>query len=196
MALIGYIRVSSVGQSLEVQREKMIAAGVDPENHLFEEKRSGLDSDRPVLKEALRTCRKGDVFCVSRVDRLARSTTHLHQIIDELGKKGVGFRCLDQAEIDTTTAGGKLLFGILASIAEFETALRSERQMDGIAKAKSVGTKFGRQPKTTLLDRMDIRRMRDEGMLIKDIMAKTGLSKASVYRALDAATFGDQTEPG
>ena len=186
MALIGYIRVSSVGQSLEVQRDKMLAAGVDPE-FIFEEKRSGLDRERPALKEALRMVRKGDVFCVSRVDRLARSTAHLYQIVEELTKKGVGFKCLDQAEINTDTNGGKLLFGILAAIAEFENELRKERQMDGINRAKDNGTKFGRKPKTTPDDRMDIKQMRADGLLIREIMAKTGISKAGVYRALSEA---------
>ncbi|MDQ0319650.1 DNA invertase Pin-like site-specific DNA recombinase [Pararhizobium capsulatum DSM 1112] len=186
MALIGYIRVSSVGQSLEVQRDKMIAAGVEPD-HIYEEKRSGLDSDRPVLKEALRFARKGDVFFVSRVDRLARSTNDLHRIIHELKEKGVGFRCIDQAEIDTTTNNGMLMFGILSAIAQFETGLRAERQMDGIAKARAVGTKFGRKAKATEDVTLGIRKMRDKGMLIREIMQKTGLSKATVYRALGSA---------
>lgn len=183
MALIGYIRVSSVGQSLEVQRDKMIAAGVE-QDFIFQEKKSGLDRERPALKEALRMVRKGDIFCVSRVDRLARSTAHLHQIVEELTKKGAGFKCLDQAEIDTTTTQGKLLFGILAAIAEFENELRKERQMDGINKAKGNGTKFGRKAKTTPDSRMDIKQMRADGMLIREIMAKTGISKSGVYRAL------------
>lgn len=183
MTFIAYIRVSSVGQSLEVQRDKMIAFGVEPD-HIFEEKRSGLDSNRPALKEALRFARKGDTFVVSRIDRLARSASDLYRIVGELNAKGVGFKCIDQSEIDTTTNQGKLLFGILSAIAEFETGLRSERQMDGIAKAKADGTKFGRKAKATDDVAANVRQMRDEGLLIKDIMARSGLSKATVYRAL------------
>lgn len=183
MALIGYARVSSVGQSLEVQREKLLAAGVEPD-HLFEEKKSGLDSERPKLKEAIRFARRGDTFLVSRIDRLARSTSDLYRIVGELQAKGVSFKCLDQADIDTTSKYGKLMFGILASIAEFETDLRKERQMDGIASAKERGTKFGRKAKATEDVTDSIRNMRAEGLLIKDIMARTGLSKATVYRAL------------
>jgi Site-specific recombinases, DNA invertase Pin homologs len=183
MPLIGYARVSTVGQSLEVQREKLVAAGVD-HDHLFEEKRSGLDSDRPQLKEAIRFARKGDTFIVSRIDRLARSTSDLYRIVGELQSKGVSFKCLDQAEIDTTSKYGKLMFGILASIAEFETDLRKERQMDGIASAKERGTKFGRQPKATEDVTASIKKMRERGMLIREIMVNTGLSKATVYRAL------------
>lgn len=185
MALIGYIRVSSVGQSLEVQREKMIAAGVEPD-HIFEEKRSGLDSDRLQLKDAIRFARKGDTFLVSRIDRLARSAADLYRIVGELQEKGVGFKCIDQGDIDTTSKYGKLMFGILSSIAEFETDLRKERQMDGIASARAKGTKFGRKPKVNGDVTGVIRTLRAEGLMIREIMAHTGLSKATVYRALSA----------
>jgi len=184
MAIIGYARVSSTGQSLDVQRAKLVAAGVDLEDHLFEEKKSGTNTNRPALKEAVRFARKGDVFAVSRVDRLARSSADLHRIVADLNAKGVEFKCLDQPNIDTTTSQGKLLLGILASIAEFENDLRAERQADGIAAAKAKGTKFGRKPKATGDVTENIRTMRAEGLMIREIMAKTGLSKATVYRAL------------
>jgi DNA invertase Pin-like site-specific DNA recombinase len=184
MAIIGYARVSSVGQSLEVQREKLLAAGVDLRDHLFEEKKSGLDRERPELKAALRFARKGDTFLVCRVDRLARSTADLYRIVDDLQMRGVSFKCLDQPEIDTTTKYGKLMFGILASIAEFETDLRKERQMDGIAAAKSHGVKFGRKTQLTPAAVADIHKMRKDGILIREIMTKMQLSKATIYRAL------------
>jgi DNA invertase Pin-like site-specific DNA recombinase len=183
MVMIGYARVSSVGQSLDVQREKLSAAGVEPD-HLYEEKLSGLDSNRPKLKEAIRHARAGDTFIVSRIDRLARSASDLYRIVGELEAKGVGFKCIDQSEIDTTTNQGKLLFGILSSIAEFETGLRSERQMDGIKAAQAKGVQFGRKAKATNDVAASVRKMRDEGLLIREIMTKTGLSKATVYRAL------------
>lgn len=182
MAQVAYIRVSSVGQSLDVQRDKMLALGIE-QDHIFEEKRSGLDSTRPALKEALRFARKGDEFIVSRIDRLARSASDLLNIVKELEVKGVTFKVLDQ-QIDTGTSTGKLLLGMLALIAEFETDIRKERQMDGIAKAKDKGVKFGRRKQATPDVVSEIARLRDSGLLIKDIMAKTGLSKASVYRAL------------
>ncbi|MQU78049.1 DNA invertase Pin-like site-specific DNA recombinase [Sinorhizobium medicae] len=182
MTLIAYIRVSSVGQSLEVQRDKMTAIGVQPD-HLFEEKRSGVDTNRPALKEALRFARKGDVFCVSRIDRLARSATDLLNIVNELQGKGVELRVLDQS-IDTSTPAGRAMLQMLAVFAEFETSIRKERQMDGIAKAKADGKKFGRKAKATVDVTADIRKMRDDGLLIREIMSKTGLSKATVYRAL------------
>lgn len=186
MALIGYARVSSIGQSLEVQRGRLLNAGVEPD-HLFEEKKSGLDKERPKLKEAMRFARKGDTFLVSRIDRLARSTSDLYRIVGTLQEKGVSFKCLDQEEIDTTSKYGKLMFGILASIAEFETDLRKERQMDGIAGAKSKGVKFGRKVQLTPSVLETVQKMKADGALIREIMEATTLSKATVYRALAAS---------
>jgi DNA invertase Pin-like site-specific DNA recombinase len=142
MTQIAYCRVSSVGQSLDVQRDKVTAVGVEPSN-IFEEKRSGLDSGRPELKACLRALRKGDVLTITRIDRLARSATDLLNIVRDLGKRGAELKVLDQS-IDTGTPAGRAMLQMLAVFAEFETAIRSERQMDGIAKAKAKGVKFGR----------------------------------------------------
>jgi DNA invertase Pin-like site-specific DNA recombinase len=185
MAMVAYIRVSSVGQSLEVQRDAVLRAGVEAD-HIFEEKRSGLDSKRPALREALRFVRKGDHFVITKIDRLARSAVDLLTIVNELKAKEVALRVLDQS-IDTATPEGRALLQMLAVFAEFETELRKERQMDGIAKAKADGTRFGRKPQATDDVVSEIRRMRAEGKLIKDIMKATGLSKATVYRALGGA---------
>lgn len=182
MQKVGYARVSSVGQSLEVQFIKLKKFGCD---EIFEEKKSGTTAARPQLKECLQYLRKGDVLVITKLDRLARSTLDLHKIIDSLNKKGVGFKTLDQ-NIDTTTKEGRLLFSILASIAEFETELRKERQMEGIEKAKQRGVQFGRQPKLTDEQVQEMRQKRADGVLIKDLMAKYSLSKASVYRLLSA----------
>lgn len=182
MALVAYIRVSSVGQSLEVQKHKMVQIGVQP-GHIFEEKMSGLNANRPALKDAIRFARKGDTFCISRIDRLARSATDLLNIVRELREKGVELQVVDQS-IDTSTPAGVALLQMLAVFAEFETSIRAERQMDGIAKAKATGIKFGRKPKATADVTEEVRRMRSDGLLIRDIMIKTGLSKATVYRVL------------
>ena len=146
MTQLAYIRVSSVGQSLEVQRDKVTASGVEPKN-VFEEKRSGLDTGRPELKACLRSLRKGDTLVITKIDRLARSAVDLLGIVRELEKDGVALKVLDQS-IDTSTAAGKAMLQMLAVFAEFETAIRAERQMDGIAKAKAKGIRFGRKPKT------------------------------------------------
>lgn len=141
MSIVGYARVSSAGQSLEVQREQLLAAGCE---QIFEEKRSGTTTDgREQLEAALRYVRKGDVFTCTRLDRLARSLVDLRRIVDQLTEKEVGFRCLQQ-HIDTTTSEGRLMLNILASFAEFETDIRKERQTDGIAKAKAAGKYRGR----------------------------------------------------
>ncbi|NLS01990.1 recombinase family protein [Rhizobium sp. P32RR-XVIII] len=176
--IIGYARVSSTGQDHSLQIVRLQAAGAEK---VYQEKQSGLDRDRPELAKALEFAREGDVLVITKLDRLARSAAHLHQIVETLDRKGVGFRVLDDASLDTTTRTGKLVFGILASIAEFETALRKERQMEGIAKAKAEG-KTGGRPKT--VDEERIRTLKGEGLTVPQIVKETGISRAAVYRAL------------
>lgn len=181
MALVGYARVSSIGQSLDVQREKLHGFGVDK---LFEEKRSGVDTNRPALKQCLEYLREGDQLVISRIDRLARSAEDLLRIIRELEGKGVSLKVLDQS-IDTKDAAGKAFLGMLAVFAQFETDIRKERQMDGIAKAKAKGVKFGRKAALTEETVQQIKDMREgREMTVPAIMKETGLSKATVYRAL------------
>jgi DNA invertase Pin-like site-specific DNA recombinase len=179
MATIGYARVSSVGQSLDVQLEKLKAC-----DKVFKEKRSGVDTGRPALKQCLEFLRDGDTLLVTKIDRLARSTSDLYRIISQLAEKGVSFKVLDDPSIDTTSRTGKLVMGILALIAEFENDIRRERQMDGIAKAQERGVRFGRKPQLVpgLVER--IKELRSAGKTIPAIIQETGLSKASVYRAL------------
>lgn len=163
-----------------MQREKLLAAGVD---RLYEEKKSGTNTDRPQLQEALAYVREGDVFTVTKIDRLARSAADLLNIVNQLTAKKVEFRVLDQ-NIDTTTNEGAFMLTMLGAFAQFEAAIRADRQADGIAKAKADGKRFGRKPKATGDVSDSIRTMRAEGLMIREIMAKTGLSKATVYRAL------------
>lgn len=181
MANIGYARVSSVGQSLDVQLEKLEAAGC---GKIYQEKKSGTTTNRPELQKCLDYVREGDTLVITKLDRLARSTLDLHKIVDALSEKSVGFKVLDQSGLDSTKPEGKLLFGILATIAEFENSLRSERQLEGIAKAKKRGVRFGAKPKLSQSQLEEMRRKRSEGALIKDLMSEYGLSKASVYRLL------------
>lgn len=180
MAKVGYARVSSVGQSLDVQREKL-----DDCDKLFEEKRSGTTNARPQLKECLNYVRDGDQLIVTRIDRLARSTLHLCQIAETLRDKGVDLVVLDQ-NIDTSDATGRLLFNMLGAIGQFETEIRAERQMDGIKKAKDRGVQFGKRPALTAEQIAELRDKRASGTLIKDLMAHYGLSKATIYRYLGA----------
>lgn len=177
--LVGYARVSSSGQSLEVQLEALTHAGCEK---VFAEKRSGTTtSGRSELADALSYIREGDTFVVTRLDRLARSAGDLHKIVTQLTEKGVAFQCLQQSSIDTTTSTGKLLLGVLASIAEFEADIRRERQREGIDRAKSAGVYKGRKP---TVDVSQVRAMRDQGLGGTEIAKKLGIARASVYRAL------------
>lgn len=177
--LVGYARVSSVGQSLEVQLDHLKAAGCEK---LFSEKRSGTTTaGRDALADALEFVREGDVLVVTRLDRLARSITDLRQIIDRLAAKGVSFRCLQQGAIDTSRSDGKLLLNILASFAEFEADIRRERQRDGIEKAKAAGVYRGR-PASIEGDK--VRALHAQGIGPAEIARQLGIGRASVYRYL------------
>jgi DNA invertase Pin-like site-specific DNA recombinase len=173
--------VSSIGQDLGVQLEKLEKAGC---HKVFKEKRSGVDAGRPELKRCLEYLREGDTLLVTKIDRLARSTSDLYRIVSELAEKGVSFKVSDDPTIDTTSRTGKLVMGILALIAEFENDIRRERQMDGIAKARNRGVKFGRKPQLLPDLVKEIQSLRAEGITVPQIMRQTKLSRASIYRAL------------
>lgn len=178
MALVGYARVSSVGQSLDVQLDKLKHC-----DKMFQEKKSGASDQRPSLQACLEYIREGDTLVVTRLDRLARSTLHLCQIAAELARKHVNLQVLDQ-HIDTGDATGRLLFHMLGAIAQFETELRAERQMDGIHKAKERGVHFGPKKKLTPEQVVELQRRREQGTLIKTLMHDYSISKVSVYRYL------------
>jgi len=178
MTLVGYARVSSIAQNLEVQLSKLKHC-----SKLFQEKASGTSASRPKLKACLDYIREGDILVVTRLNRLARSTLDLCRITEELERKQVNLQVLDQ-NIDTSTATGRLLFNMLGAIGQFETEIRSERQTDGINKAKELGVKFGRRNKLTENQLLELKAKRGRGALIKDIMQEYKLSKASIYRHL------------
>lgn len=186
MAVVGYGRVSSAGQSLDVQVEQLKAVPCD---RIFTETRSGTSTEgRAALEEMMRYVREGDVLVVTRLDRLARSLTDLSRIIDELGAKGVGFRCLQQGAVDTTKPEGRLMLQLLGSFAEFEAAIRRDRQMEGIEKAKAAGRYRGR-PKT--IDAEEVRRLLSSGIGPTAVAKQLGIGRASVYRiAEDVRSVG------
>ena len=179
MALIGYARVSSVGQTLAVQLDKL--QGCDK---VFQEKVSGVSGKRPRLEACLEYVREGDTLVVTRLDRLARSTLHLCQIAAELDSKRVNLQVLDQ-NINTGDATGRLLFNMLGAIAQFETEIRAERQREGIQKAKERGVRFGKRKKLSAEETAELQRKRREGSLIRTLMKEYDLSKSSVYRYLN-----------
>jgi len=183
MAIVGYARVSSVGQSLDVQESKLEGYGCEK---LFKEKLTGTTANRPQLKQMLDYVRDGDSLVITKLDRLARSTFHLTEIADGLKQKGVELIVLDQ-NIDTNTTTGRLLFNLLASISEFETEIRKERQLDGINMARKKGIRFGRKRKLSDDEVANMRQQRKDGVLIRELMCEYNLSKASVYRHLQSA---------
>lgn len=178
MALYGYARVSTTDQDLSIQQDALRAAGCDV---IRAEKASGTSRQgRVELDTLLSFLRPGDTLVVTRVDRLARSIGDLQDIVRDLRARGVSLKATEQP-IDTSTAAGKAFLDMLGVFAEFETNLRRERQMEGIAKAKAQGVYKGR-PAT--IDAEAVRRMRAEGHSPTQIATVLGIGRASVYRAL------------
>ncbi len=179
MAKIGYARVSSYGQSLDVQLEKLSDC-----DRIFQEKQSARTTEsRDQLALCLDYVRDGDFLCITKLDRLARSTRDLLNILSRLDQKQVKLHVIDQ-QIDTSTPAGMLLVTMLGAIAAFENDLRKERQADGIALAKRRGVQFGRKAVLSQEQVLELRQKRSEGMKIVELMHTYKVSKASVYRAL------------
>lgn len=177
MALIGYARVSSVGQSLEVQEAALREAGCE---RIFAEKKSGREAaGREQLALALDFIRDGDALVVTRLDRLARSVIDLRQIVDRIVAKGAVFRVLQQGQIDTGSATGKLFLNMLGAFAEFEADIRAERQREGIEAAKARGVYKGRKPS---VDAEEIKRALETGERPADLARRLGCARSTVYR--------------
>jgi len=177
--LVGYARVSSAGQSLEVQNDALRAAGCQK---LFAEKESGTTTDnRKALVDALDFIREGDCFLVTRIDRLARSVADLETIVAKVKAKGAFLKAVEQP-IDTSTPAGTAFLQMLGVFAQFETAIRKDRQMEGIAKAKAEGRYKGRK---ATVDVEAVRALKAGGVRPSEIAVRLGIGRASVYRALD-----------
>jgi DNA invertase Pin-like site-specific DNA recombinase len=182
---IGYARVSTTGQDYETQLTKLKAEGCI---EIYSEKQSGKNADnREQLQAAIKFARKGDVLIVTKLDRLARSMGDLWAIVNELDKKGVAFKVLDQGGMDTSNGTGKLLFNILGSIAEFERDLINARTAEGRAVAKDKGVKFGRPTKIAEVQVEAMRADVQAGeMSMQAIADKHGISRKTVYRLVGA----------
>ncbi len=185
--LIGYARTSTIDQTagLDAQVRDLKARGVEK---IFSEHISGASAARPELQQALSHAREGDIFVVTKLDRLARSTRHLLEIVEVLEGKKVGLRVLDfgGGEVDSGSPQGRLMLTMFAAFGEFERQLMLERQREGIAKAKSEGKYKGRAP-TAQAKSDDVLRLRSEGVGPSEIARQTGISRASVYRILGVA---------
>ncbi|WP_407193466.1 recombinase family protein [Bradyrhizobium sp. STM 3566] len=179
MTVIGYARVSTTDQNLDVQENALRAAGCDL---IRSEKRSGTTTTgREELRTVLDFLRTGDVLMVTRIDRLARSIGDLQDIVRTVKARGASLRATEQP-IDTSTAAGKCFLDMLGVFAEFETNLRRERQLEGIAEAKARGVYQGRKPS---IDAARVKALKAEGMGASAIAKALKIGRASVYRALE-----------
>ena len=178
---IGYARVSTQGQDLEQQR---IALGQNRCHRIFEEKVSGAKLDRPELSRLLDHLRPGDVLIVTRLDRLARSTTDLLHIAERLKNIGAGLRSLAEPWADTTSPAGRMVLTIFAGIADFERSLIGERTSAGRAAAKAKGVRFGPKPVLSPEQVAHARRLIEEGQAVSEVARLLGVHRATLYRAL------------
>jgi DNA invertase Pin-like site-specific DNA recombinase len=158
--VVGYCRVSTDGQTLDAQIAELKAAGA---TRLFAEKQSGAHSDRPQLKRALAAIGEADTLIVTRLDRLARSTRYLLNVLHEVGEAGALFKSLHDAWADTTTPHGRLMLTILGGLAEFERSLIKARTDVGIKRAREAGVRFGRPPKLTKHQQRQAMKLLDQG---------------------------------
>ncbi|WP_454632425.1 recombinase family protein [Bradyrhizobium cenepequi] len=181
MTVLGYARVSTTDQNLDIQLAALRAAGAEV---IRSEKQSGTSREgRTELKTVLDFLRKGDTLLVTRIDRLARSIGDLQDIVRAVKAKGASLKATEQP-IDTSTAAGKAFLDMLGVFAEFETNLRKERQLEGIAKAKAAGVYKGRPVSIDDAKVSEVRRLKDNGLGASEIAKTIGIGRASVYRAL------------
>ena len=179
MTVYGYARVSTDGQTLAAQDAALRGAGCAK---VFSEKASGAKSDRAELRRVLSRLSEGDVLTVTRLDRLARSTRDLLNTLDEISKRGAGFRSLADAWADTTTPHGRLMLTVLGGLAEFERELIKARTGEGRARAKADGVHMGRPPKLTPHQRREAIARRDAGEALTDIARTYGVSHTTIGR--------------
>jgi len=176
--IIGYAKVSTTDQDLSIQEAALRAAGCDV---IRAEKRSGTTTEgREELRTVLEFLRRGDVLMVTRIDRLARSIGDLQDIVQTVRTRGASLKATEQP-IDTSTAAGKCFLDMLGVFAEFETNLRRERQLEGIAKAKAAGVYKGRPAS---IEASRVRELKAQGVRPVDIAKALGIGRASVYRVL------------
>ena len=177
--MIGYARVSTTDQNPEMQIDALLKAGCD---RIFQESASGANKDRPQLRDLLQFIREGDTIVVWKLDRLARSLSQLLSTIEDLEERGIGFQSITE-QIDTTTAGGKLVFSIFGAVAEFERNLTRERTIAGLEVARRQGRVGGRPAS---LDESDLKYARalmaDATISMREIAERLYVSPSTLYR--------------
>lgn len=184
--LIGYMRVSKAdgSQVLDLQRDSLIVAGVEARN-MYEDRQSGKIENRPGLESCLKALRKDDTLVIWKLDRLGRNLKHLVRLVDDLNHHGVGLKVLTGtgANIDTTTANGRLIFGIFASLAEFEAELIRERTQAGLKAARARGRKGGRKHGLTKAQvRLAQAAMQSRDTKISELCKELGITRVTLYR--------------
>lgn len=177
--IYGYARVSTDGQTLDAQLEALIAAGAEK---VFAETASGAKSDRAELAKVLALLAKGDTLLVTRLDRLARSTLNLLNILDDLSRREVMFRSLTEGWADTTTPHGRLTVTIVGGVAEFERELIRARTSEGRARAKARGQNLGRRPTLTRHQQDEVRRRKVAGESVREIARSYNVSASTISR--------------
>lgn len=177
---IGYARVSTGDQNLDLQTQALTAAGA---GRIFTDRVSGSATSRPGLDKALGTLTAGDVLVVWRLDRLGRSLSHLIALVDDLGSRRIGFRSLTEG-IDTTSAQGNLVFHMMGALAQFERALISERTLAGLKAAKARGSRLGRKPALIAAQIDHARKLIQAGERPADVARSLNVGRATLYRAL------------
>ena len=179
MAVYGYARVSTDGQSLSTQLAELKIAKCEK---IFQEKISGARSDRKQLMRLMGVLAKGDVLVVTRLDRLARSTRDLLNLLGTIAEKGAGFKSLRDTWADTTTAHGRLMLTVLGGLAEFERELIRTRTGEGRERAKARGVILGRKPKLTSHQRREAIARREAGEVLTDIARSYNVSHSTISR--------------
>ncbi len=196
--LVGYMRVSKAdgSQNTDLQRDALLAAGV-LENNIYQDHASGKSEDRPDLNHCLKALRKGDTLVVWKLDRLGRDLRHLVNTVHDLTTRDIGLKVLTGhgAAIDTTTAAGKLVFGIFAALAEFEREMIKERTIAGMASARARGRRGGRPYKMTQAKlRLAMASLGQLETKISPLCEELGISKQTLYRHLSPS--GELREDG
>ena len=185
LMLIGYARVSTQDQNLDLQIDALTKAGC---KKIFDDKISGSRSERPGLTQSLETLREGDTLVVWKLDRFGRSVKHLVDLVSTLHKQGVHFKSLTDS-IDTSTPSGRFFFHVMASLAEMERALTVERTRTGLEIARQLGRKGGRKRQMTASKIESAKKLLANGVPPRDIAKNLGVSVPTLYRWIPASTF-------
>lgn len=186
--VFGYGRISSLDQDPDLQIEALLEAGV-PRNNIFIDKASGKNMDQPKLKELKNRLRGGDEIAIWKLNRIGKSIWDLINTLKELEEKKVNFKSIKE-NFDTKTPKGKYFFSVVEALAEYERSLVQEKVLEGIQSAKKRGTKFGRPIKANEEIQRKVIELNNQGIPKKEICRRLGISRSTIYRAINAPPTG------